>query len=294
MANLGAFLRRLVGVAVIYLPAALNAHGQDLYSCVRPTGMPPIPDGSIATLADMQAAREAVEAFLSDGEAYVGCLARFPDDPVVSAISDQIAVQMDLVVIRFNDTLCAYSRGTQCAQTVMEDPSATEPLEGEQTTSIPEMLASTPYESYGGQDEYAQTDATDFVIGLENSGNAVLLDAEQISAQESRLPQAGRQIKEPSLEEPALPDGTPCGSVTQIRNDMSGEGFSLRGHYAWEVYNACFEPIRVRWTFRGDGLLNAQRSIAARGAQRIGCSTIAGTVSSRYCSGGIEYAFEWL
>jgi len=65
MANVGASFSRLVGAAAIYLPAALNAHGQDRYGCVRPTGMRPIPDEPIATLPNMPAAREAVEAFLS-------------------------------------------------------------------------------------------------------------------------------------------------------------------------------------------------------------------------------------
>jgi hypothetical protein len=295
MAELRDVLGRLSGVAALYLFGVSAAHGQFLYGCVRPTGMPPVPDGSTATLADMQATREAVEAFLSDGEAYVSCLADVPEDPTVSAIRNQFIAQMDLVVERFNVTLCAYSRGTQCVQTATVDPSTTESVEEQSTVFVPGMRASDPYDLGEARDEYAQNDtAGPAVIGLENAADVGLLESERASIQGSVLPQQpGGQIKDPTLDEPTLPDGTPCGSVTQIRNDVNGDGFSLRGHYVWDVYNACFEPIRVRWTFAGDGLLNSQRSIPARGAQRIGCSTRGGTVSSRYCTGGVEYAFEW-
>jgi len=294
MMGAGDLLSRLIGVASIYLLGAQAAYGQTLYGCVRPTGMPPVPDGSIATLAEMQATRDAVEAFLSDGEAYASCLADAPDDPVVAAIRNQVIAQMDLVVDRFNSALCAYSGGTQCVQTAIEDRPGTGLREQGSTAAVPDMRASDPYEFNDGQDDYAQDDiVTSAVIGLENSGNAVLLEPEQTPIQESALSGAGGQIREPPLEEPTLPDGTPCGSVTQIRNDTSGDGLTLRGHYVWDIYNACFEPIRVRWTFAGDGLLTAQRSIPARGSQRIGCSTRVGTVSSRYCTGGVEYVFEW-
>jgi len=285
---------RLIGAAVLYLLGVLAAHAQTLYGCVRPISMPPVPNGSVATLAEMQAARDAVEAFLRDGEEYASCLADAPDDPVVSAIRNQVIAQMDLVVDRFNSALCAYSGGTQCVQWATEDPSATELVDGGSSASIPDMRENDPYESNTGQNEYAQQDVViSAVRGLEYSGNAVLPESEQVSTRGSALSEAGSQIREPPLEEPTLPDGTPCGSVTQVRNDTSGDGFSLRGHYVWDIYNACFEPIRVRWTFAGDGLLTAQRSIPARGAQRIGCSTRGGTISSRSCTGGVEYAFEW-
>lgn len=268
-------LNKLSVAAAILLGTTTAANSQDLYGCGRPIGTPAIPDGTVATATEMQSARDSVEAYLDKGDAFVNCLSIYPDDPVAATIRNQVLLQMDLVVTRFNDALCVYSAGAECGST---------------STAAQSQAPGSVIESDAAIDERA-----DSYLGLDTSSTELGAGAASVS---SALPQASYgmpndQRSASQVEEPSLPDGTPCGSVTKTREDSTGEGFSLRGHYAWEVYNACIDPIRVRWTFRGDGVLDSERTISGRGSQNIGCSSAAGRISSRYCTGGLEYVFEW-
>jgi hypothetical protein len=250
--------------------------------------MPPAPDGYSATLHDMQMAREAVEAFISAGEAYIACLEKDPDDRVLATIRNQMDLQMDLAVARYNMALCAYSGGEDCAQAQSAAGANSTSSYLEQASLTPQAVVGDLTEDSHNVDPSAQADTVGPSIGSEVFGGMDFVSSEggvtyQTSRQEPAFP----------LSEPTLPDGTSCGSITQTRNATTGEGLSLRAHYAWEIYNACFEPISLRWTFSGDGLLNSKRTIPARGFQIISCSTKPGTVSGRDCIGGIEFSFEW-
>jgi len=268
-------LNRFSIAAVILASSTTAANSQDLYGCGRPIGEPPIPDGSVATITEMQTARDSVEIYLDKGDAFVDCLSTYPDDPVAAAIRDQVLLQMDLVVVRFNDALCVYSAGAECVDT---------------SAAIQPQAPGVIVESDNGADALAESylgiEPPTTALGVETA--SVPSDAPQASG---LVPNDQRSLSR--VEEPSLPDGTPCGSVTKTREHQTGEASSLRGHYAWEIYNSCIDPIRVRWTFRGDGVLNSERTIEGRGFQNIGCSSAAGRVSSRYCTGGVEYFFEW-
>lgn len=282
-------LIRLCALAVLYPLTALTVHAQDLYGCQRPLGMPSVPDGYTATLAEMQAAREEVEVFLSEGDEFLSCLAEFPGDSVAATVNQQIVREMDLVVVRFNEALCTYSEGRQCARETPDADRDRAPFEAADSFETPETLSDDPLGAGQLREQYFDSDSEDPTLGLDVTSSDLGPDAPR-PAPSSSLRNLGPGLQS---SEPMLPDGTPCGSVTQMRNDTSGTGRSLRGHYAWEVYNACFDPIEIRWTFRGDGILNSERTVLARGSQIVSCSTRAGTISGRYCTGGFEYVFEW-
>lgn len=261
----------------------VDAEAQNLGACVRPVSMPAVPDGATATLTEMQAARGAVDAFILQGDAYVDCLAPYTDNPLVEQIRQQMVFEMDLVAGRFNDALCTFSDGAQC---VLQPNDAYAEDDENSDAPLDEFA-----DAFGGEDSESLQPAEPLVVGstpfeIEDPLNPPL---------PAQLPSDASGYPEPESRqgEPSLPDGTPCGAVEESRREASGNGAALRAHYAWQVYNDCFTPIVIRWTFRGDGLLDSQRTIPARGSQSLGCSTPAGSLSGRYCTGGLEYLFEW-
>jgi hypothetical protein len=277
----------LSAATVICCLGTVESEAQNLSQCVRPISMPAMPDVATATVTEMQAARDAVDAFLSQGEAYIDCVAPYADNPLVDQIRQQLEFEMDLVTGRFNDALCAYSNGSQCVLAPSDEFS-----DFGLADSDPSELTLEEYvESFGREDAPDTGEPEAPVVQATPFEDGTSLDLEALA--EIRPDGSGNPEPDSRQGEPSLPDGTPCGAVEEVRREASGNGAALRAHYSWQVYNDCFTPIDIRWTFRGDGLFDSERTIQARGSQILSCSTPAGTLSGRFCTGGIQYIFEW-
>jgi len=275
-------------VTIFCVLPVIDGSAQSLYGCHRPVGMPSIPNGADATTSEMVDAREAVDEFLTAGDDFIRCLSDYIDDPVTADIYGEVLDQMDLVAVRYNEALCTYSRGTQCVDAYREQRADTSVFPAArqadpQGNSLYEVIDPSDSSIEADPLRYRANDSIEF----EEQGGSAVQSLESLQAESRNVADAFQ------VEEPTLPDGTPCGEVRQIRNETSGTGSYIRAHFAWEAFNDCFEPIRFRWTFTGDGYLQSERTIPARGSQTIGCSSRAGSVSSRRCTGGIEYVFEW-
>lgn len=84
----------------LFLLATLSLSGTALAECSAPAE-PQIPEGSVASGADMLKAKKEVEGFVSQAEAYMGC-------SIAAPLKDRMADRMEKVVAQFNQELRAY------------------------------------------------------------------------------------------------------------------------------------------------------------------------------------------